>query len=193
MAVTAAAAPNGSLNFIKKAAPWIGTILSATVPGAAPFVSIASKLLSNGLGVPVGADAKSVSDAITTAMSSPDQLAKLKQIDNDFAVQMRTLGIQEVEDLEKIWADDRASARSMEVQTQSRIPSALAVLVTLGFFGLLTLTATHAPPASSEKVLDVMTGSLGTAWIMVMGFYFGSSAGSARKTELLAQAPPIPQ
>jgi hypothetical protein len=67
-----------------------------------------------------------------------------------------------------------------------KIPGALAIFVTLGFFGLMFLTALHAPPPQSEKVLDVMTGSLGTAWVAVIMYYFGSSAGSDRKTEIMA-------
>jgi len=182
-----------NLNFIKKAAPFIATVASVAVPGAAPFLGIASKLLSNGLNTKVDATAESISSAISTAMANPDQLAKLKQIDDDFAVQMKTLNIQSAEEFEKIAADDRSSARAMQEQTRSYVPAILAIAVTIGFFGLLTLTAFHAAPAGSEKILDVMTGSLGTAWIMIVTFYFGSSAGSARKTELLAQSPPIEQ
>ena len=179
------------LSFIKKAAPWIATAVGMAVPGAAPFVGIASKLLSTGLGKPVGANSQSITDAITEAMANPDQLAKLKQIDDDFAAQMKTLDIQSTEELEKIAADDRASARDMEIKTGSRIPGILAMAVTTGFFGLLALEAFHAAPIGNDKVLDMMTGSLGTVWIMVATYYFGSSAGSARKTELLSQAPEI--
>lgn len=180
-----------SLVFIKKAAPWIATILEMAVPAAAPFVGAAAKLLTDGLGKSVAPNSQSISNAITEAMANPDQLAKLRQIDNDFAVQMKTLDIQSIEELERIAADDRASARSMEVQTRSLIPAILAIAVTVGFFGLLALEAFHSIPAGNEKVLDMTTGSLATVWIMMATYYFGSSAGSARKTELLSQAPAI--
>lgn len=181
------------ISFIKKAAPWIGTLVGAAVPGAAPFIGIASKLLSDGLGKSVAANGQSISDAITEAMANPDQLAKLKQIDDAFAQQMKQLDIQSAEEFEKIAEQDRESARNMQVQTRSKIPGVLAIAVTCGFFGLLGLAAFHEAPAGSQKVLDLMTGSLGTAWIMIVTYYFGSSAGSAHKTELLAQAPPVPK
>jgi len=180
-----------NLSFLKKAAPWIATIASTAVPAAAPFIGIASKLLSSGLGKDVPATAQGLQDAITKAMSTPEELAKLKEIDNQFALQMHTLDINSTEDFEKIAAADRADARAMETKTGSKIPAILAISVTLGFFGLLVLTALHAAPVGSERVMDVMTGSLGMAWISIMNYYFGSSAGSAEKTRLLSLAPPV--
>ena len=67
-------------------------------------------------------------------------------------------------------------------------PSVLGYIVTVGFFGLLAYLATHDVPNTSERILDVMIGSLGTAWIGIINYYYGSSSGSSRKTELLAQA-----
>ena len=182
-----------NLAFIKKAAPFIATVAGIAVPGAAPFLGIASKLLSSGLGTKVDPTGESITSAIATAMANPEQLAVLKKIDDDFALQMKQLDIQSVEDFEKIAADDTASARNLQIQTKSSIPGILAISVTIGFFGLLALTAFHSMPPDSAKIIDIMTGSLGTAWIMIIGYYFGSSSGSDRKTELLAQAPPIPK
>jgi hypothetical protein len=125
----------------------------------------------------------SITNALATAMANPDQLLALKKAEQEFQIKMNEMGL----DLEKIAADDRASARAMQVATKSWIPGVLAVGVSIGFFGLLTMLLLHAPPPSSEKVLDVMTGSLGTAWIMVMGYYFGSSAGSAAKDATLSR------
>ncbi len=63
----------------------------------------------------------------------------------------------------------------------------LAGLVTVGFFGAIILLATVPTPESREPLL-VMLGSLGTAWTQIIAYYFGSTAGGQKKSELLAKA-----
>jgi hypothetical protein len=86
-------------------------------------------------------------------------------------------------DFEQLAVQDRSSARSMQVATQSFIPPVLAIGVTGGFFGILYGLMygqiQHAPQ------IDIMLGSLGTAWTGVIAFYFGSSSGSQKKDEML--------
>jgi hypothetical protein len=185
-----------NLAFIKKAAPWIATVAGVAgiaVPAAAPFLGIASKLLTNGLGVKVDATASGITAAMQKAMESPEDLAKLKDIDNQFAMQMKQLDIQSTEDFEKMATADRADARAMQEQTRSKIPAVLTIAVTLGFFVLLAMVAFHAIPEANAKVLDIMLGTLSMAWVSCVNFWVGTTNGSGRKTELLALAPPIDQ
>ena len=99
---------------------------------------------------------------------------------------MQKLGFENIEALESIAAADRANAREREIKTQDWTPKALGISITLGFFGLLYYLLRHEPPNGSRDILNIMLGSLGSAWIGVVSYYFGSSAGSARKTELLS-------
>jgi hypothetical protein len=178
------------LAFLKKAAPWIATVVGVAVPAAAPFLGVASKLLTNGLGKTVAPTADAITSALSEAMANPDQLAKLKQIDDDFAVQMKQLGIESVEDFEKIAADDRASARNREIQVRDWTPRVLAYAVISAFiFVCVYVLSGHA---KVETVLaGTLIGYISAKAELVLTYYFGSSADGERKTELLAQAPPV--
>lgn len=88
-------------------------------------------------------------------------------------------------ELFKAEVDDRKSAREMQSTTRSRMPAILALLVTVGFFGILyALMMGYAKPSNE---LMIMLGSLGTAWSGIIAYYFGSSAGSQAKTDALVK------
>lgn len=72
-------------------------------------------------------------------------------------------------------------------RVNSLIPLFLAIGSTVGFFSAIGLLAEHQVPAESHDVLLALVGSLGTAWIGVMNYYFGSSSGSKAKTEIMAK------
>ncbi len=54
-------------------------------------------------------------------------------------------------------------------------------LVTAGFFSLLIYMLKFEVPAGNKDVLNILLGSLGTAWITIISFFYGSSAGSQNK------------
>lgn len=176
----------GFTNVIKKAYPFIS--IAAGMGG--PLGTMAAGVVGRALGMdkpPVGT-ADAITEAISGAFADPVQRLALQKAEQDFQTQMAELGYKSQADFEATGELDRASARDMQTSTRSKIPGALAIGVTLGFFGLLLLTALHSMPPGAEAVLNIMTGSLATAWIMVITFYFGSSAGSDRKTEIMAAA-----
>lgn len=164
---------------------WMG-LLSSVAPSIAtalggPLAGMGTKALISALGLNDGAGESEIAAAMASA--TPDQLLALKKADQEFAVRMKELDI----DLEKINAADRSSAREMQVQTRSYVPAVLAVLVTLGFFGILGyMMGWGLPKNAPNDALLIMLGALGTSWGAVVQFYFGSSMGSARKDEALA-------
>lgn len=176
-----------NFSFIKKALPWIGTALQAALPG--PVGNVA-KILTDKLGKPVPATASGLSELVEQLMGDPAQFGALRDAENQFKQAMTQMGYAHEEEIEEVAAADRASARTMQIATRSWIPGTLAMAVTTGFFGLLLLIALRAVPTASEKVLDVMTGALGTAWITVVTYYFGSSAHSERTADILADVGP---
>jgi hypothetical protein len=155
-------------------APTIATALGG------PLAGIAVKTLS---AVLLGHENGSEDDVkAAMASASPDQLAVLKKIDADFKAHMKELDI----DLERIAAGDRDSARQMQRETKDWVPKLLAIVITIGFFGILVWMLVMGMPQTGTEALLMMLGALGTAWTGVVNFYYGSSAGSKAKNDLLA-------
>lgn len=162
---------------IAAVAPTVGTALGG------PFGALAGGLVAKALGA---GDEKAVEAAI--ASGDPDALLKLKQAEQEFTVRMEELGIQR----EQLVFDDRSNARAREAQVKDRTPAHLAYAITIGFFGTLAFMLIHGKPETGGDALLVMLGSLGTAWAGVIAYYFGSSTGSDRKTEALADIAKMP-
>lgn len=87
---------------------------------------------------------------------------------------------------------DVAGARAMAVQfAQTRSVLAwgapVVSVVVLATFGVVvTVALTQTLPATAEPVLNVLMGTLGAMATSVVSYWVGSSAGSARKDEHLA-------
>jgi hypothetical protein len=175
----------GFSTVLKKAFPF----LSVAAAMGGPMGVIAAGAVGKALGMDKAPPATEdgICSCLANNFSDPAQRVTLQKVESDFQAQMAELGYKDVASLEAAAAADRAAAAGPTVtQTRQLLPAALAILVTAGFFGLLSLMAFRPIPAGAESMLNVMTGSLGTAWIMIITFYFGSSAGSDRKTEIMA-------
>ena len=109
----------------------------------------------------------------------------VQQEEIKFKEQTQALGLN----FEQLAVEDRKSARDMQTTTQSLIPPILSVLVTAGFFGILAYLMV-SPADTSNTPLMIMLGSLGTAWTGIIAFYFGSSAGSQKKDQMLFNSTP---
>ena len=174
------------MDILKTFGPLIGSVAPtiATALGG-PVAGMAVKAISGAL---FGHDGASKDD-IMTALANPtgDQLAALKKIDADFAVQMKALDI----DLERSAAGDRASARDMQKETRDWIPRALAVSVTVGFFAILLYMLVYGLPTTGNEALLLLLGALQTAWGGIIAFYFGSSSGSQKKDQMIYNSKPL--
>jgi hypothetical protein len=78
----------------------------------------------------------------------------------------------------------------MQATTRSLMPPILAATVTVGFFGIMVMMFIGKVDSANPAIL-MMLGSLGTAWTGIIAYYFGSSAGSQAKTDLLSKAGPV--
>ena len=61
----------------------------------------------------------------------------------------------------------------------------LVATTTLGFFGILTLLFFRIIPMESRDLFIALAGVVGSKWGSIIDYHFGSSSGSARKTDML--------
>lgn len=159
---------------------------AASVGG--PLGVMAANMAGKALGIDkVEPTPEGITQALTTAQATDgDALAKMQQMELDFQASVTKMGLDSTDKIYQIDADDRNSARNRQVALKDITPGVLAYVVTTGFFGLLGLLAFHQVPENSVRILDVMVGSLGTAWIGMINFYYGSSAGSVTHAQTVA-------
>ena len=125
--------------------------------------SVATDKIKQALGV----------EELPTSLSSAD-IEKIKSADNELMLELYRLDVT-----------DRDSARKLALVDNT--PKVLAYVITFGFFGMLILNSINYLPAVNESVMNIMIGSLGTAWVSIVNYYFGSSLGSRNKNEFLSK------
>jgi hypothetical protein len=160
------------MDWLKQIAPTIATALGGPLAGMA--VSAISKA--------IGVDPDKVGDLISNNKLSADQIAQVKIAEIELQKQAQELGLN----FEKLEVEDRKSARDMQSITKSIMPPLLAGAVTIGFFSIMVMMFFNKIDDSNPAIL-MMLGSLGTAWTGIIAYYFGSSAGSQAKTDLLSK------
>lgn len=173
---------------VREAAPAVGAALIGPAGGAA-LAFLGERLL----GKPQAGEAEV---AAAVGDLPPKERLELRRLEADFAARMAALGV-DLERLnaqhEQIAAQDRASARERQMRLGDRTPQVLAYLYTGAFFLVLVSQLAFGVfnVQLNDKVLrtlDITTGVL-FAFVMASKDYFlGSSAGSARKTELIGRA-----
>ena len=161
------------MDWLKQIAPTIATALGGPLAGMA--VSAISKA--------IGVDPDKVEDIISNNKLTADQVSQIKIAEIELAKQALELGLN----FAKLEVEDRKSAREMQATTRSMMPPILAGAVTLGFFGIMVMMFFNKIDSNNPAIL-MMLGSLGTAWTGIIAYYFGSSAGSQAKTDLLTKA-----
>ena len=164
------------MDWLKQIAPTIATAMGGPLAGMA--VSAISKA--------IGVNPTEVSDLISNNKLSAEQIAQVKIAEIELQKQAQELGLN----FEKLEVEDRKSARDMQSKTRSLMPPILAGTVTIGFFGIMVMMFIGKVDSANPAIL-MMLGSLGTAWTGIIAYYFGSSAGSQAKTDLLSRAGPV--
>ena len=157
------------MDWLKMIAPTLASAI------AGPFGAMAYGVVAKVLNI----TPEDAQKTIETGKLTAEQIASVQLAEIELKARAQELGL----DFAKVEVDDRKSARDMQIGTKSLIPAVLATVVTAGFFGILVgmMTKTFVP----SDALYLMLGSLGTAWTGIISFYFGSSAGSQAKDDML--------
>jgi hypothetical protein len=163
------------MSWIESIAPTIATALGG------PLAGMAVEAVSKAIGI----DPSEVQNTINNGKLTADQIAGIQQAEIALKAKAQEMNL----DFEQLATQDRKSARDMQMTVKSWIPPILAIGITIGFFGIMYGMMTGH--VTSSEALMILLGSLGTAWTGVISFYFGSSASSQAKDQLIHQSTPI--
>lgn len=165
---------------VRTVAPGLATALGGPLWGAA-----VQSISQATLGRPDGSEEEVAAAVIA---GGAEGLAKLKEAEQAFTIRMTELGI----DLEKVHQADRSSARERESKTgDSWTPRVLAATIVGGFLAMVAAVLLGKVTGITDPVAAGMIGTLigyvSAKADQVVSYYFGSSAGSAAKTEIMAK------
>lgn len=157
--------------FLKKIAPTIAGVVGTPAAGIA-----LEALISAFDGDEDKARAVMRGDAQLTSAD----IAAIKIAEIQAAIRAKELDIT----LEQLAVDDRISARKRETQVKDNMPKILAFMI-IGAFIAMCFAVLYGENSIDTVLAGTVIGYLSAKAEQVAAYYFGSSAGSARKTELI--------
>lgn len=159
----------------------IGSVspIFATALGG-PLAGIAVKAISTAILDREDGSEKDIASAIKTG--GIDIIDKIKHAGDEFEKKMVTSQI----DLEDIAFKDRANAREREEKTNDSMPKYLAIMVVIGFFVTVAVVLVGWSKADSA-LAGTLIGFIAAEMKQVISYYFGSSAGSAKKNDMMVK------
>ena len=163
------------MDWLKQIAPTIATALGG------PLGGLAYEAVAKVMGISID-DAKEV---LESGKMNADQIAQIKLAELDLKKQEQSLGLN----FESLAVQDRDSARKMQVEVKSKLVPFLAILIVVSFIAVVIGTLVGL--TKIESVLaGTLIGYLSAKAEQVIAFYFGSSAGSQKKDQLLYNSTP---
>lgn len=164
---------------IKTIAPTVASALGGPLAGAAVF-ALGSIL---GIGEPTQ---DKIKDAIESAQMTPAQVAQIKALELQYQNDEKERAFKYAE----LEFKDIDSAREREAKVQDHTNRNLAYTIVCAFVALVGATLIGYTKVDSV-LAGTLVGYLSAKCEQVLSYYFGSSRGSERKTELLAAAPAV--
>jgi hypothetical protein len=157
---------------LKGIAPTLATAAGGPMAGTA-VKFLAEKFLGN-------PDAGEEEIAAALQSATPEQLGKLREIDNAFKLEMKRIGV----DVFKLEVEDKKSARDLfKVNIWPQI--ILSAIFITGYFFILyhVMTAAMTLDEGMKALVFTLIGVITGEVPRIMAFWFGSSMGSKEKTQ----------
>jgi hypothetical protein len=164
------------MEWLKAIAPTVVTALGGPLAGMA--LAAVSKTLNIA--------PEEVQDVLNSNKLTAEQVASIQLAELELKKQAQSMNI----DFEQLAVADRKSARDMQVATKSYLVPLLAVIIVTSFVGVVVSTLAGFSTIDSVMA-GTLIGYLSAKADQVLSFFFGSTAGSQRKTELLSKAEAI--
>ena len=161
------------MEWLKAIAPTVVTALGSPLAGMA--LAAVSKTLNIA--------PEEVQDVLNSNKLTAEQVASIQIAELELKKQAQSMNI----DFEQLAVADRKSARDMQVATKSYLVPLLAVIIVTSFVGVVVSTLAGFSTIDSVMA-GTLIGYLSAKADQVLSFFFGSTAGSQRKTELLSKA-----
>ncbi|WP_337996240.1 hypothetical protein [Oleispirillum naphthae] len=158
-------------------APTIATALGGPLAGGAV------SLLTSALGLSSDASQKDIVSAIASA--SPEAIAEIKKAEIEYQQRIAELDV----DLEKLAVVDRSSAREREAKVGGWANPLLASLVVVGFMVavFMVISGYTVTDTVNATLVGTVIGYVSAKADQVVSYYFGSSAGSRSKDDLISR------
>jgi hypothetical protein len=181
-----------------KTLPFIAALATGGVPA---LMAAAATAISDKLGVEVVATPVGIDTALRGA--TPEQIAAIKQSENDLKKAMRAAETEDKRidaDVEKAYLGDVANARSAHGADKDILGLGIAVLITWAILMTATLVGLYGMLTNGIEIKDVgivatvftilgsILGYVSNNAQQVLSYYFGTSRGSAKKTDIMADA-----
>lgn len=166
---------------------WSDTLkaIAPTVASAllGPLGGVAVTAIGSIFGVD-NATTDQIKKVITDSQMTPDQIGKLKELEMQYQQTEKERGFRYAE----LAFKDRDSARQANVsggiQKQLFVMSVLLLLLTLGTEVWVLFKG--YPSTIPDIVVGRVLGLMDAVAMMVLAYYYGTSSGSAQKTEIMA-------
>lgn len=170
------------LEVIQNLAPTVATALGGPLAGVA--VSALGSLF--GISEP---NQDKIRNFIESSQMNPDQIYKLKELELKYIADEKERGFKYAE----LAFKDRDSARTANVAggTQKMLFALSLLLLTVCLGSEIFVLLNGIPKNTPDIIVGRILGLLDSVALLVLTYWYGTTNGSAVKTEMLSRAEPV--